>query len=195
LYFSSKSNIVKNVVLLFDLNFPILKDKHFLIYFKKFFRRREHRNYFYLAFFDKYLFLFKNFQKYELENCKLDESVELQIKEKEFENRKSYPNINSMRNNNSNYLDLAKIFTRNYKGENDNDENNDNIYNKKNDFDVEENEKKVSSEEEILTIENKKESFNDNDSLNYIRSKECKFILLFIIKFKISYYKNRGKLK
>ncbi len=71
LYFSSCEN-KKNVILLFDLNFPILKDINFLEKFKKYFlKKNKHKNDFYISFFDERLFIFsdlKIFENEEIEN-------------------------------------------------------------------------------------------------------------------------------
>ncbi len=90
LYFSSKPNIIKNVVLLFDLNFPILKDRQFLINFKKYFHSKDNKNYSYIAFFDERLFLFKNFNKHHLEKSKNFKEEN----EQNFFNRNSFNYIN-----------------------------------------------------------------------------------------------------
>lgn len=95
LYFSSKTNVLKNVVLLFDLNFPILKNKHFLITFKKFFKTKPNRNLYYISFFDDHLFLFKNFQKHTLENENLDTFNFNEIKDFEFNVQKGKRTTNT----------------------------------------------------------------------------------------------------
>jgi len=176
LYFSSKSNIIKNVVLLFDMNFPILKDKHFLIYFKKFFRRTDIQNYFYLSFFDEYLFLFKNFRQYELEKAKMNESIDLHVKESKMENKNHYQNINSIADHDKNYDYLVNNFTRKAKGNlNENDENKNKSY-FEDENKMEKEEKGVDFDKDNIRIQNninQKVNVNDNDSLNSIKSNEC----------------------
>lgn len=128
LYFSSNKNVIKNVVLLFDLNFPILRDKHFLINFKKLFKKKNHKNYFYIAFFEEYLFIFKNFYKYEMDKAKEEENEYFNLNHLEYENRNSYTNINST-------LQKKKLVEENFNIEKENDSFNKNTFNEQNNKD------------------------------------------------------------
>jgi hypothetical protein len=60
LYHSSNDK-KKNVILLFDLNFPILSDLNFLEKLKKYFlNKKKHKNNFYISFFEDRLFVFSD---------------------------------------------------------------------------------------------------------------------------------------
>jgi hypothetical protein len=136
LYFSSRENIIKNVVLLFDLNFPILKHKQFLINFKKYFKKPRHKNYFYMAFFFETLFLFKNFNKYRIEkddeteqetNVNLDffqlnKNKNPKIKKKNSDSKLNSPIVSKFSINvkkfNENSFDLKETFEENFSKEN-----------------------------------------------------------------------------
>jgi len=107
--YHTSSEKKKNVILLFDLNFPILKDINFLEKFKKYFlKKSKHKNDFYISFFDEKLFIFSDLEIEDEKNN--DYQIQKENKIQKFENS---THNNNYHNNGEDPLELMNRIKEN----------------------------------------------------------------------------------